>query len=188
MSESKKSQIIKSFADAYADCPEVALIPDRMFLVFAACAFFSGAEQHLQKMADIEPQQSREDLINTVQRICGLGKLNAEDAINNIDAYARKYYVIEHISEQGEIAADEWLSCQENAENPLQKIINKYQNLTLADLGIEGVNPRYQLEQKQLFASVDRSVGKLRRRNLLGLLLVLTIIWSGLQVIRMLHH
>jgi hypothetical protein len=159
-----------------------------MFLVVAACAFFSGAVQHLQKLANIEAEQSQQDLIDTIQRFCALGKLNAEDAINNIDAYARKYYVVEHIREQGEIAADEWLSCtDEGGLNPLQKIIKKYQNLTLADLGIEGVNPAYQLQQKQLFASVDRSVGKLRRRNLLGLLLVLTIIWGGLQVIRVLH-
>ena len=184
MSDTKNVRIIKSFADALSDCPEITFVPDSMFLVYAACAFFSGAEQHLQKLADIDPEQSKQDLIKVIQSICHLGKLNAEDGVANIESYAKKYYVIEHIREQGEIAADEWLSCVENADNELRKIILKYRNLTLADLGIEGVNPTYQLQQKQLFDSVDKSIGRLRRRSLIGLLLVLGIVWGGMHVLR----
>lgn len=187
MSDTKNVKIIQSFADALCDCPEITLVPDSMFLVFAACAFFSGAEQHLQKMADIEPERSKRDLVKVIENICHLGKHNAEDAVANIESYAKKYYVIEHIREQGEIAADEWLSCVENTDNTLKKIIIKYRDLTLADLGIEGVNPRYQLQQKQLFDSLDRSIGRLRRRSLVGVLLVLGIVWGGLILLRSIH-
>ena len=187
MSDTKNIRVINSFADALSDFPEITLVPDSLFLVFAACAFFSGAEQHLQKLAGIEPETSRQDLIKVLQRLCHLAKHNADDAVTNIEAYAKKYYVIEHIREQGEIAADDWLSCVEFPKNPFQIIIRKYKDLTLSDLGIEGVNPSYQLQQKQLFDSVDKSIGKLRRRTLLGLLLVAGIILGGMHLLKVIH-
>jgi len=187
VSDTKNVRVINSFADAISDFPEITLVPESMFLVFASCAFFSGAESHLQKMANLEPELSRRDLIKVIESICHLGAHNAEDALENIESYAKKYYVIEHISEEGEIAAEEWLNCAEKSENTLRKIIIKYRDLTLADLGIEGVNPRYQLQQKLLIDSVDRSIGKLRRRSLMGILLVLLIVWGGLQVLQSIH-
>jgi len=156
--------------------------------VFAACAFFLGAEQHLQKMSGIDASNSRQDLVKAIEGICHLSKHSAEDALANIESYAKKYYVIEHIREQGEIAADDWLSCREGAgENPFKKIIQKYRELTLADLGIEGVNPDYQLQQKRLYESIDRSVNQLRVRSLVSLILVLLIILGGIHLIKLTH-
>jgi len=188
VSNKQNVRVLKSFADALCDCPEITFVPDSMFLVFAACAFFLGAEQHLQKMAGIDEQLSKQELIKVIESICNLGKHVAEDAVYNIESYAKKYYVIEHIREQGEIAADDWLSCvDENNNQTFKKIILKYRELTLADLGIQGVNPAYQLQQKQLFASVDRSIHRLRRRSLMGVLLVLTIVWGGITLLHALH-
>ena len=180
----KNSNIIQSFAAAVTDFTEAALIPDRLFLVFAVCAFFRGAATHLGKQSKLGEGKIQSQLVSVLKRLCKLNEEMTLDALNNVDPYANKYFVIENLVAEGRDAAEKWLNLEETGDNPLQALVLKYRDLTLADLGIEGVNPEYELQQKQLFQELDRSVGQLRRRNMIGLTFVLLVVLVGYYWLR----
>jgi hypothetical protein len=167
--------LITAFAHAQMSDFVRQQIEESTFLELAACAFFCGAEGQFRKLSKINWRDSHASLVDVVMDIGNIGHSKTNALIETIDRLAKKYYLIENIVEQGKTAADQWLNCQDDEEPPLQELVKKYQNLTMFDLGIEGTNEQYNEQQQQLYASVDQSVGKLRRRTLIILLVITSL-------------
>jgi hypothetical protein len=146
-------------------------IEDSTFLELASCAFFCGAEAQIRKLSQLDERTSLDSLIDVVMDIGNVGKSKTVALINTIYRLSGKYYLLENIFEQGKTAADQWLNCQDEEKQPLLELVNKYSNLTMFDLGIEGVNEQYNEQQQALYASVEQSVSKLRRRALFFVLI-----------------
>ena len=104
--------------------------------------------------------------------VCNIGDSKAQALMSTIQRLAQKYFLIENLLEQGKTAADQWLNCTDGDHNILRDLVIKYENVTMFDLGIEGVNEAYDAQQQALYSAVGQSVGKLRRRALLILLVI----------------
>lgn len=157
-------------------CDEVRRhLEESTFLELAACAFFCGAEAQLRKLSQLDWRDSQAMLIEVIMQIGNVSHSKSIALISAINRLAKKYYLIENILEQGKTAADQWLNCQSDDENPLQQLVMKYQDLSMFDLGIEGINDECDEQQQMLYTSVDQSVGKLRRRTLFILLLITSL-------------
>jgi hypothetical protein len=167
--------LITAFADAQISEYVRQHIEESTFLELAACAFFCGAEAQFRKLSKLNWRDSQACLIDVVMDIGNISKSKTVALINAINRLAEKFYLIENIVEQGKTAADQWLSCQDDDIKPLQALVSKYENLTMFDLGIEGINEDYDDQQQVLYASVDQSVGKLRRRALVILLIITSL-------------
>ncbi len=164
--------MITAFAQTQMSDTARQHIEESTFLELAACAFFCGAEAQFRKLSQMDWRKSHSRLVDVVMDIGNVGESKSNALIETIQRLAKKYYLIENIVEQGKTAADQWLNCQDDEEKPLQALLFKYQNLTMFDLGIEGTNEEYNEQQQELYASVDQSVGKLRRRTLIILLII----------------
>ena len=140
---------------------------DSTFLTLATCAFFYGAEKQLRKQGQTSPQLSRAKLVGLLVRTCRLSERNTLGIIKSIKRLADQYYLIEHIVQQGHDSADSWLNCETVNKPILAELVQKYRNLSMFDLGIEGVNPKHEALQQQFYSTVDQSVGKMRRRFLI---------------------
>lgn len=162
--------MLGAFAQAHIREEIRQRIEESAFLELASCAFFCGAEAQIRKLSQLDQRASLDSLIDVVMDICNVGKSKTIALINAIYRLTGKYYLLENIFEQGKTAADQWLNCQDEEKQPLQELVQKYQNLSMFDLGIEGVNQQYNEQQQALYASVDQSVGRLRRRALFILL------------------
>ena len=162
--------MLRAFAQAHIREEIRQRIEESAFLELASCAFFCGAEAQIRKLSQLDQRASLDSLIDVVMDICNVGKSKTIALINAIYRLTGKYYLLENIFEQGKTAADQWLNCQDEEKQPLQELVQKYQNLSMFDLGIEGVNQQYNEQQQALYASVDQSVGRLRRRALFILL------------------
>ena len=152
-------------------------IEESTFLELAACAFFCGAEAQFRKLSQLDYQTGRDYLIDVLMDIGNIGESKAEALMNTIHRLAKRYYLIENIVEQGKTAADQWLNCHDG-EPPLQTLVSKYQNLSMFDLGIEGINEEHEQLQQELYATVNESVGELRRRSLIVLLVITSLVAS----------
>ena len=153
-------------------------IEESTFLELAACAFFCGAEAQFRRLSKMDWRDSHASLVDVVMDIGNIGESKTNALIDAIHRLAKKYYLIENIVEQGKTAADQWLNCQDDEEKPLQTLVMKYQGLTMFDLGIEGTNEEYNEQQQELYASVDQSVGKLRQRTIIILLIITSLVAS----------
>jgi hypothetical protein len=170
--------LITAFANAQMSDFVRQHIEESTFLELAACAFFCGAEAQFRKLSQLNWRDSRASLVDVVMDIGNISNSKTNALINAIDRLAKKYYLIENIMEQGQTAADLWLNCQDDETKPLNELVTKYKNLTMFDLGIEGINDDYDEQQRVLYASVDQSVGKLRRRTLVILLIITSLVAS----------
>jgi hypothetical protein len=159
-------------------------IEESTFLELAACAFFCGAEAQIRRLSQLDQRLSLNSLIDVIMDICNVSKSKTIALINAIYRLTEKYYLMENIFEQGKTAADQWLGCHEEERQPLTELVNKYQNLTMFDLGMEGINEQYNEQQQALYASVDQSVGKLRRRALMILFIGTAIALAVLAYLR----
>ena len=121
-------------------------------------------------------RDSRASLVDVVMDIGNIGESKTNALIDTIHRLAKRYYLIENIVEQGKTAADQWLNCQDDENKPLQTLVMKYQDLTMFDLGIEGTNEEYNEQQQELYASVEQSVGKLRQRTIIVVLIVTSLV------------
>ena len=162
--------MLATFAQAQMSANIRQLIEESTFLELATCAFFCGAEAQICRLSALDQRVSLESLIDVVMDICNVSKSKAIALINAIHRLEKKYYLMENLFDQGKTAADQWLNCQQEEKQPLKELVDKYKNLTMFDMGIEGVNEQYNEQQQALYASVDQSVGKLRRRTLFILL------------------
>lgn len=147
-------------------------IDESTFLELAVCAFLCGAEQQFRKLSKQYIRDSYACLIDVVMDIGNISESKTIALLNAIKRLAGKYYLIENIIEQGKTAADQWLNCQGDDAKSLQALVAKYQNLSMFDLCIEGINEEYDQQQQDLYDSVDQSVGRLRRRALVTLLII----------------
>ncbi len=154
-------------------------IEESTFLELAVCAFFFGAQAQFRKFSPEDSPANWKQLIAVVMDIGNISESKTIALIKTIYRLADRYYLIENIIEQGRSAAEQWLNCRDNSDEPLHSLVRKYQNLSMFDLGIEGVNENYQ--QQVLYAAVDQSVGKLRRRALV-LLLIIAVLAAALSV------
>jgi hypothetical protein len=107
--------------------------------------------------------------------VCRIAEGNADGLIKSIERLANKYYLVENLFEQGAKAADQWLSCENSDDRALHNLVEKYKHLTMFELGIEGINEKHEQEQKLLYSEIDQSVGKLRRRAVAVLLLLIGV-------------
>ncbi|KPJ92799.1 MAG: hypothetical protein AMJ53_08665 [Gammaproteobacteria bacterium SG8_11] len=164
--------LISAFAQTQMSDVVRQHIEESTFLELAACAFFCGAEAQFRKLSKMDWRDSQASLMDVIMEVGNVGPSKSAALIETIHRLEKKYYLIENIVEQGKNAADQWLNCQEAEDHPLQELVSKYQNLTMFDLGIEGINDQYDEQQQVLYASVDQSVGKLRRRALIILLII----------------
>ena len=176
--------MLRAFAQAHIRAEIRQCIEESAFLELASCAFFCGAEAQIRKLSQLDQRASLDSLIDVVMDICNVGKSKTIALINAIYRLTGKYYLLENIFEQGKTAADQWLNCQDEEKQPLQELVQKYQNLSMFDLGIEGVNQQYNEQQQALYASVDQSVGRLRRR---ALFIVLGLASAALASLIYLH-
>ena len=170
--------LITAFANAQMSEFVRQHIEESTFLELAACAFFCGAEAQFRKLSQMNVRDSYASLVDVIMDIGNIGESKTNALIDTIRRLAKKYYLIENIVEQGKTAADQWLNCQEDEEHPLQTLVNKYKNLSMFDLGIEGTNEEYIEQQQELYASVDQSVGKLRQRTIIILLIITSLVAS----------
>lgn len=166
----RADNLVDRFAQSQLAQIKYHIIRESTFLELAVCAFFCGAEKQLRKQSGSQEQHSHMQLVALISRIANLSERNAGGLIDAVENLAGKYYLIENIIEQGTAAADVWLNCETEERQALKDIVAKYQNLSMFDLGIEGVNETHQARQRELYAEVDQSVGRLRRRVLLLLL------------------
>jgi hypothetical protein len=173
--------MITVFADAQMSDFVRQHIDESTFLELATCAFFCGAEAQFRKLSQQNFRDSRRDLIEVVMEIGNVSESKTIALINTIHRLAKKFYLIENIVEQGKTAADQWLNCQDDEVKPLHTIVDKYQHLSMFDLAAEGVNKEYDEQQQELYISVDQSVGKLRRRALV-ILLIITSLAASISV------
>ncbi|MCG6970510.1 MAG: hypothetical protein LJE85_12160 [Gammaproteobacteria bacterium] len=173
--------LITAFAETQMSDYVRQHIDQSTFLELAACAFFCGAEAQFRKLSKLNWRDSQARLIDVVMDVGNISKSKTIALINAIHRLADKFYLIENIVEQGKTAADQWLNCQDEDLKPLQALVSKYENLTMFDLGIEGINEDYDDQQQVLYASVDQSVGKLRRRALV-ILLIITSLAASISV------
>ena len=90
--------------------------------------------------------------------------------INSLNDLSKKYFIIESVKEQGEAAAEQWLNCEDKPRNYLKEIIAKYENSTMFEQGIEGVNERNLKHQEVEFLSTEAKINKLRRKSIYFLL------------------
>jgi hypothetical protein len=167
--------MIDSFAQSQFSQIKTALIRESTFLELAVCAYFCGAESLLLRQSGAGAQSSRKQLISLISRICHLSERNASGLIDSVERLAARYFLIENIVEQGAAAADQWLNCEETNREVLKELFARYKNLSMFDLGIEGVNEKHEASQRELYATVDQSVSRLRRRVLLLLAGVLGV-------------
>lgn len=150
-------------------------IEESTFLELATCAYFCGAEMQLRKQSKLNWRASHASLIVVVMDVCDISKSKTIALINTINRLSKRYHLMESIVDQGKKAADQWLNCEEMDSPPLIELVKKYKNLTMFDLGIEGINDTYEEQQQKLYSSLDQSVGKLRRRGLVSVLIMISL-------------
>ena len=170
--------MISAFAQTQMSDTVRQHIEESPLLELAAYAFFFGAEAQFRKLSKMDWRDSHASLVEVVMEIGNIGESKTNALIDTIHRLAKRYYLIENIVEQGKTAADQWLNCQGDEEKPLQILVMKYQDLTMFDLGIEGTNEEYNEQQQELYASVDQSVGKLRQRTIIILLIITSLVAS----------
>jgi len=153
-------------------------IEESTFLELATCAYFCGAEAQIRKQSQLDQRASLNTLIAVIMDICNVSRSKTIALINAIYRLAAKYYLLENIFDVGKIAADQWLNCRDDKKVSLQELVRKYRDLTMFDLGIEGVNNTYNDQQQALYASVEKSVTRLRRRTLLILLIIAGVVMA----------
>lgn len=170
------TNMIASFARTQLMGVKQYRILESSFLELATSAFLCGAENQFLKQSQIDDRVSHANLVDTICEICRVSEHTAIGLIDVSGRLAKKYYLIENIMQQGETAADNWLSCESDDGSALKNLVEKYENLSMFDLGIEGVNEAQEESQKQFYTAVDEDVGKLRRRALVvGVLIVLVV-------------
>jgi hypothetical protein len=141
-------------------------IRESSFLEIIFCVFAHGAAQQLRKQTQQKTEVSQKDLIRLIKKICRVGDIKAQELIDSVASLGKKYYLIENIIEQGEQAADEWLNCETKNDNRLKDLLDKYKNATMFDLGIDGINPEHESQQKYLYHAIDDTVSEIRKRSL----------------------
>lgn len=171
--------LIESFSLTQLNSLNLKLVRENALLELLTCSFFVGAEQQLRKQSGLNTSHSKKSLIKTLMRICKLGEIQTTGLIHTVNELAKKYYLIENTKEQGEKAAEQWLNCVENPPDLLKDIIFKHKNLTLFELGIEGLNESYLQHQANLYSSTDDLVRQLRKKALF-ILLPLTVIITAI--------
>jgi hypothetical protein len=159
--------IIEVFAKTQLALINRDTLADSTFLTLATCAFFHGAENQLRKQGQISPDSGKAQLVALLARTCRLSERTAVGIVNSVERLADKYYLIENIIQQGKQCADVWLSCETNQKPTLVELVEKYRDLSMFDLGIEGINAEHEEQQQQFYSSIDQSVGKLRQRVLI---------------------
>jgi len=162
--------LIRSFARTQITHIKFHDIRESSFLELAVCAFFRGAETLLTKQGGVDPRLGRAQLVSVISMISDISTRNANELIDTVDHFSGKYALIENIIDQGASTADKWITCEEMEGGGLFRIVKKYKNLTMFDLGIEGVNAEHEASQRALYETVDQSVGRMRRRALLIIL------------------
>ncbi len=171
LAESQSAAVLNNFALNQLARVRRRDIRESSFLEFAACAFFTGAEQLLRKQSQLEAEQSRLVLVGLLKEICAVDEFNARGLVESVERLREKYYLIESLMEQGSIAAEQWLNCGEVNDKALQEMLNKYRHTTLFELGIEGINEQHESKQNALYLQIDYTVQEMRRRTLKRLLL-----------------
>lgn len=170
-----QSCLITAFAHSQISDKVRQQIEESTFTELAACAFFCGAEAQFRKLSKLNWRDSQASLIGVVMEICNISRSKTLALIDTIHRLAGKYYLMENIIEQGKTAADQWLGCPDEDTQVLQELVLKYQNLSMFDLGFEGVNEQYDEQQQALYASVNQSVGKLRLRTFFIILAIISL-------------
>jgi hypothetical protein len=165
--------LIAAFAQTQLTAVKTQRIRESSLLELAACAFLCGAAEQLKKQSNADAADNHRQLIGLIREVCHVAEGNAEGLVESVNKLSRKYYLLENITDQGRGAADRWLACEDADDKVLQRLMDKYQNLTMFELGIEGINEQWEEQQDKLYTDIDQSVGKLRRRA--GLFILITI-------------
>jgi len=168
----QSDNIIGTFADIQLENVRHKTIRESTLLELLTCAFFCGAQKQLCKQAQVSDKDGRVALAGLLMDINGIAQSNAIGLIDSIDRLADKYYLVENTAQQGKVAADQWLNCDDDPANELQDLISKYKNLSMFELGIEGVNETYIAQQQELYSKIDQSVSRLRKRAFFFLLIL----------------
>jgi len=166
----QSNNIIESFAQSQLECVNQRLISESTFLVLAICAFFYGAEKQLRKQSGVPSYLSKTTLVDVLVALCGISERNASGITKSLKRLSIKYYLIENIIETGEQAADQWLCCDTSTNDSLKALIEKYKNLSMFDLGIEGINAQHESDQQQLYTAINQTVGDIRNRTFVVLI------------------
>lgn len=164
--------IIGTFANIQLENVHRKTIRESTLLELLTCAFFSGAQKQLCKQAQVSGKEGRVALVGLLMDLNGIGQSNAIGLIDSIDRLADKYYLVENTAQQGKAAADQWLNCDAAAASELQDLISKYKNISMFELGIEGVNEKLLAQQSMLYSEIDQSVSRLRKRACFFLLIL----------------
>lgn len=167
------SGLLVSFAQSQLASVDREIIYESLIIEQLVCAFFWGAEAQLRKQSQPDHEQCQLDLLTVITDACNAGEFQAIELINSIEELASKYYFFENIALQGEAAADKWLGCEDVDDDALRDLIEKYKNVTMSELGIEGLSEKFAVQQNDLYVSVDRSVAKIRQRAIVILLLLI---------------
>lgn len=181
---SDSANLIETFARSQLAQIKRKTIRESTLLELLSCAFFVGAEQLLRKQSDLSEMQSKANLTQLIMVVCRLGEIKATTLIESVHELAEKYYLLESIIEQGERAAEHWLNCDTEDNPALKQIITKYQDLSMYELGIEGVNKKHLAQQDSLYASTNEDVHRLRIRAIwfiIALAGVAEVIWYYLK-------
>jgi len=169
------SNAIECFAQTQLESINQQLIAESTFLILATCAFFFGAEKQLRKQSGQPPNHSKVILSNLLVKLCCISERNATGITKSLKRLSSQYYLIENIVKQGEQAADQWLNCDNTNNDSLKELTVKYKNLSMFDLGIEGINQYHASEQKKLYASIKQTVGEIRQRLLTTLMTLISL-------------
>lgn len=174
---------IHTFARSQLRGVNTKLVLESSFLLLATCGFFYGAANQLAKQSELGANQCREELIDLLVDVCELSEHSVLGIVDSLDRLSKKFYLIENIIEQGKEAADQWLCCDDAEAGVLSKLVNKYRNLSMFELGLEGVNQEYDEKQQQLYSDVDASIMMLRRRTLVYTGIALCVMSLGLAAL-----
>ncbi|MDH5327447.1 MAG: hypothetical protein OEZ68_01350 [Gammaproteobacteria bacterium] len=171
----EETNILASFAQTQLGRLDCHLYADNSFIVLAVSAFFFGAEAQLRKQSKISFQRGQIKLISLIKNSLKLNTRTALHLVLSVEEYAKRYYLIESIVNQGKKQADKWLNCEDTDDSYLEKLVFRYQHQNMFDLGIDNISIDYEKQTRKLHLSLDKSVKKLRTR-----LVTIVTLWAVL--------
>ena len=102
-------------------------------------AFFTGAVINLSKPLHATKKTYLDALTHFLAGNFGLGLENAKGSVESNARLYKRYVLIEKCFNHGWASAQSWGKGEPNTEDALKVLINKYRNLSMSNLSIEGV-------------------------------------------------
>jgi hypothetical protein len=156
-------------------------ITDTTVHLILTVAFFTGATIQFASRHKLPKSRYLPALQDFLASTFGLDGKHAAGLVESNTRLYKNYTLIEQVYNSGWRSAQDWTQDKQQATDALQALLKKYRNLSMADLGIEGVKEKapapitVEISTKPEPVATTASVTKPPRR-LLPWLIVLTLL------------